>query len=153
MGNDQHLWTFNIIPSTFLAIAIIWMRISHIVNPILWVIGCIILSNSTPTCKPNSTSVGLSRSWLCFPTEEEEQEEGRNNPHLASSRRNAPTCGCGCPVGVRRVSNVVGTMSWWCLDSVRLPYFFYPWLSTKRTIVSTSSLHWESILQYKGTLH
>ena len=29
------------------------------------------LSNSTPTCKPNSTSVGWRRSWLCFPTEEE----------------------------------------------------------------------------------
>ena len=38
------------------------------------------LSNSTPTCKPNSTSVGLSRSWLCFPTEgrrKKKNKEGR----------------------------------------------------------------------------
>ena len=41
---------------------------------------------------PNSTSVGRSRSWLCFPTEEEEGREGRKNPHLAFSRRNDPTC-------------------------------------------------------------
>ena len=34
----------------------------------------LVLSNSTPTCKPNSTSVGLSWSWLCFP-----MEEGRRN--------------------------------------------------------------------------
>ena len=26
------------------------------------------LSNFTPICKPNSTLVGWSRSWLCFPT-------------------------------------------------------------------------------------
>ena len=32
----------------------------------------------TPTCKPNSASVGWSRSWLCFPTEEgRKEEEGR----------------------------------------------------------------------------
>ena len=62
------------------------------------------LSNSTLTCKPNSTSVSLSRSWLCFPTEEEEQEEGRN-PHLASTTRNDPTClnFADCLVGVLRV--------------------------------------------------
>ena len=41
------------------------------------------LSNSTPTYKPYSTSVG----WLCFPTEGRKKEERRRrNPHLASNR-------------------------------------------------------------------
>ena len=29
------------------------------------------LSNSTPTCRPNSTLVGWSRIWLCFPMSQE----------------------------------------------------------------------------------
>ena len=67
------------------------------------------LSYSTPTCKPNSTSVGLSRSWLCFPTEEgrRKKKEGRKkNPHLTFSRWIDPTClNFGdCIVGVWRVS-------------------------------------------------
>ena len=33
--------------------------------------------SGTPTCKPNSTSVGWSRSCLCFPLEEGRKEEGR----------------------------------------------------------------------------
>ena len=32
-----------------------------------WWISGKFLSNSTLTCRPNSTLVGLSRSWLCFP--------------------------------------------------------------------------------------
>ena len=60
---------------------------------------------------PNSTSVGWSRSWLCFPTGRKEEgrkegrKEGRNNPHLAFSRRNDPTCliFSDCLVGVWRV--------------------------------------------------
>ena len=36
---------------------------------------CLLLSNSTPICKPNSTSVGWSRSWLCFFLSQEEEEE------------------------------------------------------------------------------
>ena len=66
-----------------------------------------LLSNSTPTCKPNSTSVDWSRSWLCFPKEEEgKKKKKKNNPHLASNRRNDPTClNFGdCLVGVWRVS-------------------------------------------------
>ena len=35
----------------------------------------LILSNSTPTCKPNSTSVCWSMSWLCFPTEGRKEEQ------------------------------------------------------------------------------
>ena len=48
------------------------------------------LSNSTPTCKPISTSVGWRRSWLCFPTGR--KREGRKNPHLASRSWNGPRC-------------------------------------------------------------
>jgi len=36
----------------------------------------------TPTCKPNSASVGWSRSWLCFPTEEEEEPSPREGMTL-----------------------------------------------------------------------
>ena len=36
--------------------------------------------NHTPTCKPNSTSVGLSRNWLCFPTEEEGKCRQKEEP-------------------------------------------------------------------------
>ena len=38
------------------------------------------LSNSAPTCKPNSTSDGLSRSWLCVPTEEEGRKKEEEEP-------------------------------------------------------------------------
>ena len=52
------------------------VKLLQLANPtqlqLVWV-G--VLSNSTPTCKPNSTSVGLSRSWLCFP------KEGRRITH------------------------------------------------------------------------
>ena len=81
--------------------------------------GCLagILSNSSPTCRPNSTSVGLSsRSWLCFPTgRKKEEEEGRKNPHLASGRRNDPTClNFGdCLVGVRKVFGNCLEGVWW----------------------------------------
>ena len=55
---------------------------------------------------PNSSSVVWRRSWLCFPTRR--RKEGRkkkNNPHLASSRRNDPTwLNFGnCLLGVWRV--------------------------------------------------
>ena len=50
------------------------------------------LANSTRTCKPNSTSIGWSRSCFFFPIEGRRKEGRRNNPHLASSRRNDPTC-------------------------------------------------------------
>ena len=63
-----------------------------------------LLSNSTPTCKPNSTSVDWSRSWLCFPAEEEEGRR-KSNPHLAFNRGNGPICldFGDCLLGVWRV--------------------------------------------------
>ena len=79
------------------------------------------LSNSTPTSKPNSTSVGLSRSWLCFPKE----EEGRTNPHLAFSRRNVPSflgtvlwVSGGCMEIVWSVLVGVWQVSFGCLEGV-----------------------------------
>ena len=64
---------------------------------------------------PYSTSVGWSRSWLCFPTgrRKEGKKNNNNNPHLASSRRNDPTClkFDNCLVGVW---NVFGN----CLEGV-----------------------------------
>ena len=88
------------------------------------------LSNSTPTCKQNSTSVGWRRSWLCFPTGRKKKEgrrrkeEGRSNPHQAFSRRNDPTCQIfgDCLVGVWRVSGNCLEGVWWvsgrCLEGV-----------------------------------
>ena len=54
------------------------------------------LSNSTPTCKPNSASVWLEKKLTLFShgrrRTRRRRKEGRNNPHLASSRKNDPTC-------------------------------------------------------------
>ena len=98
------------------------------------------LSNSTPTCRPNLTLVGLSMSWLCFPLSQEGRR--RKSPHLVSIKGNDPTClkfgGClkvvlsvswGCLEGVRRVSELYQEGCWivsagclemckWCLDCV-----------------------------------
>ena len=59
------------------------------------------------------TQLNFSRSWLCFPTEE---EEGRIT-HIASSRRNYPTCliffDClGCLVGVWQASGGCTVAVW-----------------------------------------
>ena len=90
---------------------------SHIYNSQPWLNHNIVstsaaiclLSNST--CKTNSTSVGLSRSWLCFPTGRKEgRRRRRKNPHLTSSRRNDPTylnfgwLYCGLLAGVLKLS-------------------------------------------------
>ena len=85
-------------------------KFEYIQNVLYWT-NTFILSNSTPTCKPNSTSVGSRRSWLCFPMEEE------------GKRRNAPSCLIfgDFLVGVWRVSmgclngNLV-SQDWWCQD-------------------------------------
>ena len=55
-----------------------------------------IFSNSTPTCKPNTTLFSHGRR---------KKKEGRKNPHLACSRSNDPTCLklVDCLVGVWRV--------------------------------------------------
>ena len=102
-----------------------WMGTQAGLHKIFFVWYPKFLSNSTPTCKPNSTSVVLSRSWLCFPTEEgrRKKEEG-SNPHLAFSRGNDSTCLIfgECLVGVWRVYGNCLESIWWvsggCLAGV-----------------------------------
>ena len=83
-----------------------------------------ILSNSTPTRKPNLTLVGLSRSWLCFPMSQQEQQEQEPSHFI---RLEGPMCLVGvwkvpnrCLEGIRIGSGV--WMSWGCLEGVwRVP--------------------------------
>ena len=59
--------------------------------------------NSLQTFRPNWTSVGQSWIWLYFHLSQKgkwRKKEGRNNPLLALTRRNGPSClkfdGCVC---------------------------------------------------------
>ena len=66
--------------------------------------------------RPKSTSVEQSMSWNRFQMSQQQEGRRRNNPHLASARRNDPDPAClkfvDCPVSFLRVSCR-------CLDGVR----------------------------------
>ena len=49
------------------------------------ILGLLLLSNSTPTCKPNSTSVGVSRSWFCFPKEGRKKKKEPSPSYLGQT--------------------------------------------------------------------
>ena len=76
------------------------------------------LSISTLTCRPNSTSVGWSRSWLCFPFFHKKEKEGRRRTHNNLTFLKF----CGCPVGIWRVFECcwkyVLRVSGWCPEGV-----------------------------------
>ena len=70
-----------------------------------------------------------SRSWLCFPTEEEgRRKEAGRNPHLASSKKDWPYMSelwwlyCGCLEGAWKFSGGCLAVVWWvsgrCLEGV-----------------------------------
>ena len=76
-------------------------------------------ANRVKTCRPNSTSVGQSRSRLLI-----RRRKGGRNPHLASTSRTGPTClkFDGISVGVWRVARGclegIWRLSWGCLEVV-----------------------------------
>ena len=106
------------------------------------------LSNSTPTCRPNSTLVGWSRIWLCFPMSQEEEQQ-QQQPSLASTRRDGPTCLIlgGFPVCVWRMSGRclegVWRMFFGCLKGIHGASEWCVWCLVSRCIWKANQ-HWSS---------
>ena len=87
------------------------------------------MSNSTPTCRPNSTLVGWNRSWLCFPMSQEQQEQQEKQPSPSFDQKGRAHMSGRCPIGVEYLSGRYQDCVWFlegvwkisarCLEGIR----------------------------------